>query len=613
MTSRLIRTFVAAVAALCAAWSVPLSMLPAAEPASAAAVFHGKSLAYWSEQALAEQPEAGLESIIKALTAALASDDPTIKVAALDAFQTLGPRAAAAVPALVGVLEDTRAWVMVSASDALSAIGKPAVPALTEAFERGPGPVRLRALLILGNIGPEAREALPVLQRAAADDAEPLRARLLGILPAIQGGDQAVSQRAAVAVGGSSPTLPMEADRNWPQFRGPRGDAVCTETGLLDDWPEGGPPVLWKLTGLGKGFSTVSIVDGRFYTMGDRKSPDGEQAQFAMAFDLATRRELWATQVGPPHQDGPRCTPTVAGGRVYVLGTDGDLLCLDAATGRPVWQKNLPRDFGGQMMSIWKFSESPLVDGNRLICTPGGPDATLVALDKDTGETIWKCAMPDIGDRGKDGAGYASVVVADIAGVRQYVQMLGRGVIGVEAATGRFLWGYNRIANTVANIPSAIVRGDYVFVTTSYKTGAALLHIQRNGERFRADEVYYLTPRDFENHHGGVVLVGDHLYGGNGQNQGQPVCLDWASGEIAWKERAPAGGSAAVLYADGHLIFRYDRGLVALVEATPEEYRLKASFTPQTADGPAWAHPVIHRGRLYLRHNDLLVCYDLRK
>jgi outer membrane protein assembly factor BamB len=190
---------------------------------------------------------------------------------------------------------------------------------------------------------------------------------------------------------------------------------------------------------------------------------------------------------------------------------------------------------------------------------------------------------------------------------------LGRGTIGVEAATGRFLWGYNRIANTVANIPSAVVRGDYVFTTTSYKTGAALLHIQREGDQFRATEVYFLAPKDFENHHGGVVLAGDYLYGGDGQNQGHPVCLKWATGEIAWKERAPANGSAAVVYAEGHLIFRYDRGLVALIEATPDAYRLKAKFTPPTADGPAWVHPVIHQGRLYLRHNEMLLCYGLRK
>lgn len=183
----------------------------------------------------------------------------------------------------------------------------------------------------------------------------------------------------------------------------------------------------------------------------------------------------------------------------------------------------------------------------------------------------------------------------------------------MEAATGRFLWGYNRIANRTANVSSPIVRGNMVFVTTSYRTGSALLRIARKGEAWNAEEVYFLGPRDFENHHGGVVLAGDHVYGGDGQNKGVPVCLEFETGNICWKPEAPGKGSAAVLYADGHLIFRYqDKGLIALIEAKPDAYRLKSTFQPLNGDGPAWPHPVIHDGKLYLRHNDLLACYDLR-
>lgn len=606
---------IAAWSATCVAAFAPPHVSAAAEEQTTAAVFQGKPLAYWSEQALAGQRQEDVETVVQALSRALESDDPKVKVTALDALQSLGPPARAAAPALARVLDESRAWIGVAAMDALTAVGKDAVPILAQTFEHGPAAARMRAALILGSLGPDAKDALPVLQKAAANDAEPLRERLASIIAQIQGEAKVSTVRAAVAkvAAGSAAGLPTADSRDWPQFRGPRRDAICTETGLLTDWPQDGPPLLWKLEGLGKGFSTISIADGRFYTMGDRKTADGTESQFALSYDLATRRELWAARVGPPHQDGPRCTPTVVADKVYVLGTAGDLRCLDAGSGKSIWHKSLAGDFGGQMMSMWKFSESPLVDGDRLICTPGGPEASLVALHKETGETLWQCAVPKIGDRGKDGAGYASAVVAEIAGVRQYVQLLGRGMIGVEAATGRFLWGYNPIANTVANIPSAIVRGDYVFTTTSYKTGSALLHIQRDGDQFRAEEVYFLSPKDFENHHGGVVLAGDYLYGGDGQNQGHPVCLKWTTGEIAWKQRAPVSGSAAVLYADGHLIFRYDRGPVALIEATPDAYRLKAKFTPPTADGPAWAHPVIHQGRLYLRHNDLLLCYDLRK
>ncbi len=412
----------------------------------------------------------------------------------------------------------------------------------------------------------------------------------------------------SASVGGAA----LGAD-DWPRFRGPNCDGICTETGLLQQWPEGGPPLLWKHQGLGRGYSTVTIADGRIFTMGDRADADGQTAQFVIALDLDTHEELWATRIGPPHRDGPRCTPTIDGPLAYALGTEGDLVCLEVATGKIRWRKSLPDDFGGKMMSVWKFSESPLVDGDRLVCTPGGPEATLVALDKRSGEVIWRCAVPSLGRRGKDGAGYTSMIVATIHGVRQYVQLIGRGVVGVEAESGRFLWGYNRIANRVANIPTPIVRDNYVFVTTSYKTGCALLRITGDRNRMKAEEVYFLGPDKFENHHGGVVLVGDYLYGGDGQNKGVPVCLEFSTGQIRWKVDPPGRRSAAVLYADGNLIFRYEDGLVALVEASPERFHLKGTFRPPSINGKAWPHPVIHGGKLYLRDNDVLWCYDLRQ
>jgi len=400
---------------------------------------------------------------------------------------------------------------------------------------------------------------------------------------------------------------------DWAQFHGPRRDAQCAETGLLQEWPEGGPKLLWKLEGLGRGLSTISIAGGKFFTMSDREADDGSDVQFVIAYDLATREELWKTPVGGPRrQDGPRCTPTVDGELLYAIGTRGNLVCAETATGKIRWQKSMPEEFGGKMMSVWEFSESPLVDGEKLVCTPGGPDATIVALDKKTGALIWKCGLPDFGGRGKDGAGYSSMIVAEIDGIRQYIQILGRGAVGVEAETGKFLWGYNRVANRIANITTPVVRGNHVFVTTSYKTGSALLKLSREGDGMKAEEVYWLGPEDFENHHGGVILIGDHVYGGDGQNNGTPVCLDFLTGQIAWKPKAPARGSAAVLYADGRMIFRYDKGPVYLIEATPEGFHVKGSFTPPTAKGPAWPHPVIHDGKLYLRHDDLLMCYDVR-
>lgn len=402
----------------------------------------------------------------------------------------------------------------------------------------------------------------------------------------------------------------MAAVPDWPQFRGPQRDGKSGETGLLKQWPDGGPKLLWKIEGLGKGYSTVSIAGGRIFTMGEIKR-EGSASQSIIAYDVNTQKELWATPVGQPHASGPRCTPTVDGELVYAIGTSGDLVCAEAATGKVVWRKNFEKDFGGRVMSMWKFSESPLVDGEKVVCTPGGPDAAIVALNKKTGEPIWKRGIPKIGDRGKDGAGYSSIVISEACGVRQYVQIMGRGAVSVAADDGRFLWGYNKIANDTANIPNPQVRGDYVFVTTAYSTGSALLKLSRDGGGVKAEEVYFLAPEQFENHHGGVVLAGEHVYGGRGGNNGTPVCLELLTGKIAWQAKAPAKGSAAVLYADGHLLFRYDSGPVFLIEATPEAFKVKGRLDPLTGDGAAWPHPVIHDGKLYLRHDNLLLCYQL--
>ncbi|MHB8972650.1 MAG: PQQ-binding-like beta-propeller repeat protein [Pirellulaceae bacterium] len=416
---------------------------------------------------------------------------------------------------------------------------------------------------------------------------------------------------------GAALTTNIVTAADWPHFRGPDCTGICPESGLVPAIPEAGLPLLWQIQGCGTGYSSISIADGKIFTMGDR--PDGgSKSQFVIAFDLATQKELWATKIGPKHDDGSRCTPTIDGNLLYALGTSSDLVCLDTNTGELKWKKNLEQDFGGQMMSGWRWSESPLIDGDKVVCTPGVKEAAMVALNKSTGDLIWKCEMPEIGERGKDGSGYATIVAAEIDGVRQYLTIIGRGAIGVAADTGKFLWGYNKIANGVANIPSPVVRDNHVFVTTSYKTGSALLKLTKNGDVFDVQEVYFLTPKEFENHHGGVILIGDCIYGGDGQNKGTPVCLDFLTGKVKWKaldwtRKAKANGSAAVLAADGNLWFRYDKdALVALIEATPDEFRVKGTFKAAVDDGPAWAHPVIHDGKLYLRTNDVLMCYDVK-
>lgn len=400
---------------------------------------------------------------------------------------------------------------------------------------------------------------------------------------------------------------------DWPGWRGPNRDGLSPDQGLLPGWAPAGPPLAWRATGLGVGFSSVAIAGGRLYTMGDKAG-----AQQLMAFNQSDGQALWTARVGAPWIDemgGPRGTPTVDGDLVYAIGTEGDLVCVEAATGKERWRKSLVRDFGGEMMSIWKFSESPLVDGDRVVVTPGAKDAALVALDKKTGREIWRAAVPDLGSRGKDGAGYSSVVISNGGGVKQYVQVLGRGLVGVRASDGKFLWGSNRVANHVANIPTPIVKDDYVFASTGYQTGSVLLQLARAGDGVQAREVYFLESTTLQNHHGGLVLVGDYLYAGHGHNKGFPICVELKTGRVAWGGdiRNAGTGSAAVVYADGNLVFRYQNGTVVLIEATPTGYKEKGSFAIPGVRDPSWSHPVVLDGVLYLREQDTLYAYDVRK
>jgi outer membrane protein assembly factor BamB len=401
---------------------------------------------------------------------------------------------------------------------------------------------------------------------------------------------------------------------DWPQWRGPNRDGICSETGLLKSWPENCPKLLWEITGLGPGYSSMAIVDGRLYTMGDIPLDSG-QAQCVLAYDLATHERLWAAKVGPIYNDGgPRCTPTVDDGLVYAVGTSGDLACIDSKTGSVRWSKNLQKDLGGKNPG-WRYSESPLIDGEKLLCTPGGRDAVMVALDKKSGELIWKCSMPDIGRKGKDEAGYSSIVITEAGGIRQYIQLTNKGLIGVAAKDGRFLWGYNKIANSVANIPTPIILENFVFCSTAYNTGSALLELTAAGDGIEAKEVYFLNARTLQNHHGGLVRVGDYIYGGHNHNKGEPTCIEAKTGKLMWQASQPGGGSAAVLYADGNLYFRYEDNTLALIKADPENYNLISTFKlPKRPgmSGPGWSHPVIVDGRLYVRHSDVLMVYDIK-
>ena len=413
------------------------------------------------------------------------------------------------------------------------------------------------------------------------------------------------------------------ARADWPRFRGPNGDGICTETGLLQKIPAGGPKLLWSLDGCGVGYSSVSIADGRLITMGDRDVSDGEKGQFVIAFDLDTRKQLWATPIGPPHNDGPRCTPTIDGESRVRDGhrrRSGVPECADRRE-RRAGRRACPTDFGGKMMSVWQFQR--VAPGRRRhVCfaPPAGPDATLVALNKETGDVIWKCAMPDIGNRGKDGAGYATrswrpTSTAFASTCRSSVAAR----LASRRKPGRFLWGYNRDRQRRGQHPSPVVRGNHRLRDHQLQDRqSALLKITRDGDKTSTPKKSISSSRkDFENHHGGVVLVGDsHLRRRRPEQRdarlpGFPHGRDQVEGRRLAPQGAP-GGSAAVLYADGHLVFRYEKdALVAVIEATPDEFRVQGVFTADVDGGKNWAHPVIHDGKLYLRAKDTLMCYDV--
>ncbi|MEI8037613.1 MAG: PQQ-binding-like beta-propeller repeat protein [Verrucomicrobiota bacterium] len=410
---------------------------------------------------------------------------------------------------------------------------------------------------------------------------------------------------AGFALGG----LPA-AGADWPQFRGPKLDGKSAETGVIHNWEQKAPECLWLGEGLGKGYAGVAVVGERIYTTGDLPAGQG-----VVAINAKDGKVVWTTVLtegAPKHgYEGARCTPTVAGDHLWVTTSNGNIACLTTA-GKLVWQKSFEKDWGGKMMSGWGYSESVLIDGPAAVCTPGGPDAMLVALDKLTGQELWKCKVPEFGKTGKDGAGYSSIVISQAAGVKQYVQMTGRGVIGVRAADGKFLWGYDHSANGVANISSPVIAGEQVFSSSAYGAGAGLVTLVKDGDGVKAEEVYFLKPGVLQNHHGGMVEADGYLYCGHKQNGGDLVCLELKTGQLMWGPvKAPGKGSAAVTYVDGHLLFRYQDGLVVLVEATPKEFRLKGSFKPQFQQKESWAHPVVSGGRLYLREQDKLMCYQL--
>ena len=386
---------------------------------------------------------------------------------------------------------------------------------------------------------------------------------------------------------------------DWPQWRGPRRDGISRETGLLKVWPSGGPRVLWKASGLGSGYSSVAVAAGKIFTSGDTGG-----ASRVLAFDL-NGKPLWAVSAGQPGAvgwgdfEGPRSTPTADGDLVFNLTQWGDLVCVESKSGHEVWRKSFEKDFGASRPE-WGFSESPLVDGQHLLCTPGGSRGALVALDKTTGAVLWRTAdLTDI-------AAYSSLIPATINGVRQFVQLTDAHVVGVSPE-GKILWSAKRRGAT-AVIPTPVVRDNFVYVTSGYGIGSHLFQITGQGP-FSAEQVY-ASPA-MVNHHGGVVLLGNSIYGySDGKGW---ACQDFKTGQMKWSDKEKMG-KGSIVAVDGRLILRAEegKGTVALIEASESGYREISRFDPPNrSDKNSWPHPVVAGGRLYLRDQDTLTCFDL--
>jgi outer membrane protein assembly factor BamB len=396
---------------------------------------------------------------------------------------------------------------------------------------------------------------------------------------------------------------------DWHQWRGPDRTGVSSEKGLASQWSEKGPPMLFDVGGMGKGMASVAIHKDRLYTIGDR---DGKV--HLICCNIKNGEIVWKTPFADP-KGSPNGTPTVdtATGNVYAISFDGILVCCNGTTGKPIWSGSFTKDLGGKMESGWGYSESPLIDGNKLICTPGAPDAMVVALNKKDGKLIWKGPAPQGNLRGNDGAGYSSVVVSNAQGIKQYVQLIGHGVVSYDADKGTLLWSYDRVANKTANIPTPIIKDNFVFCSTGYDDGGtALLEIEKKGKQLNAKEVYYRNNKELQNHHGGMVMIGDYVYMGHGHNNGFPACVPLKSGENVWgRTRGAGSGSAAVVAADNKLYFRYQDGTMAMIGISPDKYELLGSFKLPTHEGESWPHPVIVDGKLYIRDQDHLQCFDV--
>jgi outer membrane protein assembly factor BamB len=431
--------------------------------------------------------------------------------------------------------------------------------------------------------------------------------------------------RAALALAVGLLALSARAD-DWPQFRGPNRDNVSKEKGLLKEWPKDGPKLAWTYKDLGNGYSGPAVVGDTLYIMGTHGTDE-----YLIALDLTKNppTEKWpALKIGPTFfwkgnlwNKGPSATPTVAGDLVFAQGGQGDLLCATTA-GKEKWRKSLPKDLKGQVNPIgggpdnigWGYNISPLVDGDNLICVPGGPEGLVAALNKNSGEVVWR-------SKGlKAQATYSSPVIGEAGGVKQVVVMTQDGAAGVSVKDGSLLWQYKReepFGDIVA--PTPVVKDDKAFITAAPSGGYDLIKLTKADGKFTAAAV--VSDNKVENTHGGVILVDEHVYGCSGEGQTKWFCVDFKTGKVVWNPPIPRNtfGKASLIYADGHFYALGDKGLVALMDASPtvpfkeiSSFKLPEESKIRPQRGGVWTHPVVVNGKLYLRDQELLFCYEVK-
>lgn len=392
---------------------------------------------------------------------------------------------------------------------------------------------------------------------------------------------------------------------DWPSWRGPNRDDISSETGLLQQWPEGGPEKLWTSYDAGLGYSGFATSNGMLFTMGADGSA-AESNEFVIALKADTGEKIWQTNIGNYLDNGwgggPRSTPTISGDLLVAISGKGNVVCLSVKDGAEKWRTSLT-ELGGSVPN-WGYCESALIDGDKVLVTPGGDQGTVACFNLQSGEKLWQSA--DI----KEKAHYSSIIAVDHFSKRQYIQVTETKVFGLDA-TGKLLWQHD-FPGRVAVIPTPIYKDGQVYVTAGYGAGCLLLNITGDN---KVEKIY--DNKVMKNHHGGVLRLGDYLYGHSDDNG--VICQNFSTGELVWSDQKKNGSKGAVAYADGMLYCLTEGdGECSLVLATEKEFKEVSKFKldPQTTQrnpqGRIWTHPVISNGCLYLRDQDVICCYKIK-